>query len=191
MTTHLDEANEFLLAGGVISAKFETADTTVTGSICRPPEVQQQREIDTGKPKFWEDGKPRQQIVVHLQTTSRDPEIEDDDGIRALYVRGNMLRAVREAVRKAGAKLEVGGVLTVTYTSDGERKAAGFNPPKLYTAAYVPAAQAAVADALGDPAPAAPAAVAAVTRPPSVPADQWDALPQHAKEALAAALPQF
>ena len=186
MSAQLDEANEFLLAGGVASAKFETAGTTVSGTICHPPEVQQQREIDTGKPKFWEDGKPRQQIVVHLQTTIRDPEV-DDDGIRAVYVRGNMLRAVREAVRKAGARLEVGGVLTVTYTGDGERKAAGFNPPKLYAATYVPAAQAAVADALGDTDPAP----AAVTRPPTIPADQWDALPQHAKEALAAALPQF
>jgi hypothetical protein len=162
MTT-LDEANEFLLAGGVASAKFEKPGTTASGSICRPPEVQQQREIDGGKPKYWDDGSPRKQIVVHLQTTARDPDVEDDDGIRALYIRGNMLRAVREAVRKAGVRLEVGGVLTVTYTGDGERKAAGFNPPKLYTAAYVPAAQAAVADVLADPdpAPAAPAGAAA------------------------------
>jgi hypothetical protein len=183
MSTQLDEANEFLLAGGVASAKFETVGTTVSGSICRPPEVQQQREIDSGKPKYWDDGKPRQQIVVHLQTTARDPAVEDDDGIRALYVRGNMLRAVREAVRKAGAKLEVGGVLTVTYTGDGERKAAGFNPPKLYTAAYVPAAQAAVADALDEPDPvsAAPAQL-----PPGVSADEWAALPQAQKEAVAA-----
>ena len=32
---------------------------------------------------------------------------------------------------------------------------------------------------------------AEITRPPSVTAEQWDALPQAAKEALAAALPQF
>jgi hypothetical protein len=184
--TQLDDANEFLLAGGVTSAKFETAGTTVSGTICRDPEVQQQREIDSGKPKFWDDGNPRKQIVIHLQTAGRDPELEDDDGVRAIYVRGNMLRAVREAVRKAGGKLETGGVLTVTYTGDGERKAAGFNPPKLYTASYTPPGDAAVADVLGT-APADPV----VTRPPSIPAEQWDALPQDAREALAAALPQF
>jgi hypothetical protein len=167
MTT---DANEFLLAGGVTSAKFETPGISVSGTITRPPEVQQQRELDTGKPKFWEDGKPRQQIVIHLQTTSRDPEVDDDDGIRALYVRGNMLKAVREAVRKhgAGAKLDTGGVLTVTYTGDGERKS-GLNAPKLYSAVYTPAAQAAVDGALGEPAPhAAPAAL-----PPGVTAEQW------------------
>jgi hypothetical protein len=168
MTT---DANDFLLAGGITSAKFETPGTTVSGIITRPPEVQRQRELDTGKPKFWEDGKPRQQIVIHLQTTSRDPEVEDDDGIRALYVRGNMLKAVREAVRKhgAGVRLETGGVLTVTYTGDGERRAAGFNPPKLYSASYTPAAQATVDRALGEPAPHA----ASAALPSGVTAEQW------------------
>jgi hypothetical protein len=177
----LDAANEFLLAAGVTSAKFETPGTTVTGTICRQPEVQQQREIDTGRPKFWDDGKPRQQIVIHLQTTSRDPEVEDDDGIRALYVRGNMLRAVREAVRKAGTGLEVGGVLAVTYSGDGERKAAGFNPPKLYTAVYTPAVQAAVSDVLAEPVPAA----GSVALPPGVTAEQWAEMNDEQRAALA------
>jgi len=185
----LDDANEFLLAGGVTSAKFETIGTTVSGTICRKPEVQQQREIDSGKPKFWDDGKPRQQIVIHLQTTIRDDQLDDDDGIRAVYVRGNMLRAVREAVRKAGDVLQVGGTLAVTYAGDGERKAAGFNPPKLYSATYTPTGDAAVADVLAA-VPAAPAA-AAITRPPSVSAETWDALPRETQEALAAAMPQF
>jgi hypothetical protein len=188
MSAHpLEDANEFLLAGGVSSAKFETIGTTVSGTICRKPEVQQQREIDTGKPKFWDDGKPRQQIVIHLQTTIRDPQVEDDDGVRALYIRGFMLKAVREAVRKAGAKLEVGGELSVTYVGDGERKAAGFNPPKLYEAKYVPVAQAAVADALGEPATTA----TEITRPPSIPPEQWDPLPDDAKKALVAVLPPY
>jgi hypothetical protein len=178
----LDEANDFLLAGGVASAKFETPGTTVSGKIARPPEVQQQREIDTGKPKFWDDGKPRQQLVIHLQTADRAADDPDDDGVRAVYVRGNMLRAVREAVRKSGAKLEPGGELTVTYAADGERKATGFNPPKLYSAAYVPPAQAAVAEMVAGPAaPAGPAP----DLPPGVTPEQWAALNQEQKEALA------
>ena len=176
-----DDVNDFLLSGGVTPARFETPGASVNGTICRPPEKQQQREIDTGKPKLWDDGSPRWQIVVHLQTASRDPEVEDDDGIRALYVRGNMLKAVREAVRKAGARLEVGGELAVIYTGDGERKTAGFNPPKLYSATYIPAAQAAVADALSEPATAATAKL-----PPGVTPEQWAALPQAQKEAAAA-----
>jgi hypothetical protein len=183
MSAPLDDANEFLLAGGVTSAKFEAIGAMVSGTICRKPEVQQQREIDTGKPKFWDDGKPRQQIVVHLQTSARDPAVEDDDGIRALYVRGNMLRAVREAVRKAGATLTVGGVLAVTYTGDGEQKNRGFNAPKLYSATYAPprdAGDAAVADVLDAAPPAAPAGL-----PPGFSAEEWAALPQDKKEAAA------
>lgn len=179
-----DDVNDFLLSGGVTSAKFETPGTTVSGTICRPPEKQQQRDFETGKPKVWEDGTPRWQVVIHLQTDTRDQDVDDDDGIRALYVRGNMLRAVREAVRRAGGRLEEGGELAVIYTGDGERQGVGF-PPKLYSATYVPAAQAAVADALATPAPAE------VTRPASIPAEQWDTLPQSARAALAAALPQF
>jgi hypothetical protein len=182
------DVNEFLLSGGVPALKYETAGTTHTGKIISA-EVQQQREIDSGKPKYWDDGKPQMQIKVHLQTTIRDPEIEDDDGIRADYIRGNKLKAVQAAVRKAKAKLEPGGELTITYTGDGEQKTRGFNAPKLYTASYVPPGEAAVADVL-DAIPV-PAEAAEATRPPSIPAEQWDSLPPEAKAALAAALPQF
>lgn len=161
MSTGFASAGEFLMAGGVTSAKFETPGTTVHGKIARPPEVQQQREIDSGKPKFWEDGKPRLQIVAHVQTTDRDPEIEDDDGVRAIYIRGNMLRAVREAVRKAGCTdLAVGAELAVTYTGDGQRTRSGYNPPKLYSAVYTPASGGDMAAALG------------VTQPQTAPAAQ-------------------
>jgi len=157
VTTDLGNVNDFLMGGGVASAKFEKPGTTVTGRIARTPEVQQQREIDTGKPKFWDDGTPRKQIVVQLQTTQRDPAIPDDDGIRAVYIRGNMLTAVRQAVRSSGAQLETGGTLSITYTGDGEASSRGFNPPKLYTAVYTPGSQAAVNDLLAadTPAPAA------------------------------------
>jgi hypothetical protein len=144
MTT---DVNEFLLSGGVPALKYETPGTTHTGKIISA-EVQQQREIDTGKVKYWDDGKPQLQIKVHLQTTIRDPGIEDDDGIRADYIRGNKLKAVQAAVRKARAKLEPGGELTITYTGDGEQKTRGFNAPKLYTAAYAPPGDAAVTDVL-------------------------------------------
>jgi hypothetical protein len=155
----IDEANDFLLSGGVAAAKFETVGATVTGRILHA-EVQQQREIDTGKPKFWDDGSKREQIVVQLETSLRDPEVPDDDGRRSLYIRGNMLKALRVALKRANPqKLEIGGTLTITYTGDGEQKNRGFSPPKLYTVQYVPAAQAAVADMLGEP-PASPEPVA-------------------------------
>ncbi len=161
-------ANDFLMSGGSTSAKFPTPGTTVTGVICRPPEVQQQRDFTTGEPKFWDDGKPMQQLQVQLQTTEKDMSVPDDDGVRAVYVKGQMQKAVREAVRKAGASgLEIGGTLTITYTGNGEAKRG--LPPKLYSASYIPAAAGAANEFLGqgEPAPADPWAT---TSQPAAPA---------------------
>jgi len=176
-----DDVNDFLLSGGVTAAKFERPGTSVSGKITLL-RVEQQREIDSGKPKYWDDGTPQMQIVCHLQTTQRDPASPDDDGVRAVYIRGNMKAAVSTAVRKARAKLIIGGDLTITYTGDGERKSAAFNPPKMYAADYAPPSVAAVDDVLGA-APAPPAEPA--TLPPGITAEQWAVLPQAAKEAMA------
>lgn len=136
-------AEDFLLGGSVPSAKFPTPGTTVSGRITERPTVEQQRDFTTGDAKFWEDGKPQMQLVVTLATTERDPEIQDDDGTRRVYVKGNLKNAVAQAVRSSGAKgLEIGGVLSVTYARDGVAKNPRFNAPKEYTAQYTPAATA-------------------------------------------------
>lgn len=136
-------AEDFLLGGSVPSAKFPVPGTTVVGRITERPPVEQQRDYTTGEAKFWEDGKPQMQLVVTLATELRDPEIQDDDGTRRVYVKGQMKNAVAQAVRAAGAKgLEVGGVLSVTYARDGVAKNPRFNAPKEYTAQYVAAAAA-------------------------------------------------
>jgi hypothetical protein len=122
------------MGGGVKSAKFEKPGATVKGAIARKPELQQQRDFDSGKPLTWDDGAPRQQIKVVLVTAEKDDS--DDSGERALYLKGGLLKAVQAAVKKAGAKgLEVGGKLAVKYTGDGEKKGK-LNPAKLYAAAY-------------------------------------------------------
>jgi hypothetical protein len=179
-------ANDFLMAAGVASAKFPTPGTTVAGTITREPEVQQQRDFTTGEAKFWDDGKPMQQLQVQLATSERDPATPDDDGVRAIYVKGQMLKAVREAVRKSGAPgLQVGGQLTVTYTGDGETTRRGMNPPKQYAATYTPAASAQANEFLagGEPEQAAPAAAPAV--PAGVTPEAWAALQKLSPEMLA------
>lgn len=133
------DADDFLMSGGTPSAKFPTVGTSVTGVIDRKPEVQQQRDFDSGEPLTWDDGSPRKQLKVVLQTDERDPDIEDDEGYRALYVKAALKNAIQQAVRKSGAKgLKVGGRLTVVYAKDGEAKRRGMNAPKLYSAEYVP-----------------------------------------------------
>jgi hypothetical protein len=131
-------ANDFLMGSGAKSATFPQIGATITGRIVRTPEVRQQTTPE-GAPKTFDNGDPMLQLVVQLQTDERDPQDLEDDGIRGLYIKSNMLNAVRDAVRRSGAKgLDVGGTLTVQYTSDGEVKRKGFNPPKIYAARYVP-----------------------------------------------------
>ncbi|WP_112469440.1 hypothetical protein [Streptomyces triticisoli] len=159
-------ADDFLMGGSIPSAKFPTIGTTIGGQITTQPTVEQQRDYTTGEPKFWDDGKPQMQMVVTLATSDRDPAVQDDDGTRRLYVKGQLKNAIAQAVRAAGARgLEVGGRLAVTYVRDGERKNPRFNAPKEFTAQYVPAAN--VALHTPDPAPAAQAAPQYQAPPPA------------------------
>lgn len=131
------DANEFLMGGGVKGAKFEKVGALVKGTIVGKPDVRQQRDIKDGKPLTWDDGSPRQQVVVILQTDAKDDA--DDDGRRALFVKipSNLQKAIAKAVKDAGAAgLASGGKLAVKYTKDGEQKTKGFNAPKVYVAKY-------------------------------------------------------
>lgn len=154
-------ANDLLMGGGIKSAAFpdQQYNTTVGGAIVREPQVRQQTDFDSGKPKFYDDGQPVMQIVVHVQTTLRDPADASDDGVRALYLRGQMQQAVRDAVRAVGAKgLQPGGELHVTYVRDEPNSRGRGKPKKVYEARYVaPVGQANEAlmgqDVHGTPAP--------------------------------------
>lgn len=135
----LDSVNDLLLSGGGKTAKFDNIGDTVKGTIISA-ETGQQTDIKTGAPKFYDDGKPMPQIVVTLQTDLRDPDVDDDDGIRRLFVKGQMMAAVREALRQAQAKLDIGGTLAVQYKEDEPPKQRSFNPKKIYVAQYRPPA---------------------------------------------------
>ena len=154
--------DDFLLGGGAPTASYTAAPIGHTyKGVSLASEVNQQTKMGPGELLFWDDGKPRMQAVVTIQTDLRDPAIQDDDGQRRLFVKGDMQRAVREAVKAAGARsFEVGGTLAVQYVGDGEAKS-GLNAPKLYRAQYVaPSPTAATNDLLGVGQPQAQQAVA-------------------------------
>lgn len=131
----MDDLSNFF-SGGVPAFQFKNHGDKAKGEIVSA-ELQQQRHIDTGTPLTWDDGSPRMQCKVILATTEHDPNRADDNGHRALYVKGKMQQAVAEALRKSGAKsLEIGGTLAVEYHDDGEPTKRGFNAPKLYKAAF-------------------------------------------------------
>jgi hypothetical protein len=128
--------------GGAPTAKFPTVGSRISGRITAKPTVEQQRDIKSGEKKFWSDGNPMMQLVVTVQTDQRDPQIEEDDGKRRVFVKGQLKQVLADAVRSSGARgLEVGGTLTVIYTGDGLASGPGMNPPKQYRAEYTSAAQ--------------------------------------------------
>lgn len=128
----------FLMSSGVKPFKFEHVGATAKGPIVSL-EMQQQKNIDTGIPDTWPDGNPKMQLRIVLATDQRDDE--DDDGYRAIYVKGQMQVAIRDAIKAAGqTQIIEGGILAVKYESDGERSKPAYSPPKQYRAQYQPPA---------------------------------------------------
>lgn len=124
---------------------------TWEGYIVAPMEQMQQRDYyEPDKLLWWDEAetRPKMQFVIKIQTDVR--EDDDDDGVRALYIKFNSHKAVKDAIRAAGAPgPEVGGYLALTYYDNappppGQKKHKG-QPPKLYRAEYTrPDPQAAV-----------------------------------------------
>ncbi|WP_190972636.1 hypothetical protein [Bifidobacterium tissieri] len=148
-----------LLAGNSAKSHFN-ADSqpgdSVTGTI-EKIDVAQVQDFQTKQPAYWPDGKPKEQFHIIIQTTLRDPSVEDDDGRRSLWVKGwgLQLKALRDACRQAGVKLpKPGDVITMTYRGLGERGNAP-QPPKVYEFRLQPASSAKAETLLNGPQTAA------------------------------------
>lgn len=135
------DPNAFLMGAAVPSFKFEQPGATVSGRVVNR-ETRLQTVFGTNEVKKWPSGDPMYQLVVHIQTTTRDPMIENDNGIRAIYIKGKQFTdATRDAVRAAGAQgIEVGGMIAVTYTGDDFASKAPIKP-KQYAVQYQRAQQ--------------------------------------------------
>lgn len=118
-----DEFMESTSAGPKLPAlKFEKIGDTHKGVVT---EVRKLEDRDpAGNVKTFSNGDVRHVFVFTMDT----PE-----GAQNLWVRGNMIKTIREAAQQAGLHTLVGATLSVRYTGDGEKKN-GFNAPKLYAA---------------------------------------------------------
>src|SRR5687767_699462 len=167
------DANEFLFRNTTPSVKFPVIGSSVIGMITKVPRVIEETDPATREVKRWQNGQPKMQVVIDLQTELR--ENAEDDGMRTLWAKGMMQQAIREAVMRAGAKLlAVGGILQVTYSAD---KPTNLQPLKLYTAQYWPPQQ-------GTEVPATPWETQA-------PPQQAMATPWQQAEARAAEVPRY
>lgn len=141
------------------SATFDRVGDRVGGRVIGAPREVQQKDYDSGKPLWWtaEGGRPStdpeerdgtkrnpvMQLVVTVDTGRIDPAVEDDDGERAVWVRGQMLQAARAALKRVRAKhIEPGGEFWVVFEREeqgrDERGRAKGNPKKIYAVTYAP-----------------------------------------------------
>src|SRR6187402_2914262 len=92
-----------MLTGGAKSAKFEHPGDTISGVVDEVA-VRQATEYGTGKPLTFDNGDPREQIVVIIKAEGIALEDENDDGFRAIYIKGwgAQRRAFIQAVRDGG-----------------------------------------------------------------------------------------
>lgn len=113
------------------SAKFPEVGAAVQGKVV---------EIGKGTvPTF--DNKGRVNGTLVDETTGAEVEqvevtLEQDSGVKImLHTYGSIFYAIGRALAEIGAEdLNVGDLLTVTYTGDGEPTAKGRNAPKQYSA---------------------------------------------------------
>lgn len=173
------QASNFL-SGGLTAAKWPVIGFIVEGTV-KAAKMQQQRDFDSGEMLFWNDGSPRMQLVVDLQSEATgktwtglrnvEKAVPNDTGMRALYVKGNLQRALSQALRDAQAPFENGAHLRIERIADVPNKDPKKQDALDFKVTYTPAAQnSAPADQfLAVPeAPQAPAAPV-YTPPPAAP----------------------
>lgn len=132
----IDDIENFFGGGGAPAISFKSnKGEWVVGIILEKPDIQNQIDVQTKKVKTYEDGKPKKQAVLTILTEMRDPEIEDDDGKRRLYVKGNMTFELKKTLKEMGVRAPVpGGKIAVRWV--GEKPTGQIQPMKLYEVRY-------------------------------------------------------
>ena len=165
-----------MLASSQGAPSFFTADTPIGASVVgqiTATAIRQATDFKTKEPLVWNDGNPREQIVLTLATGLRDPSIPDDDGTRSLYIKwwGAQRNAFVAAIKEAGDDdVRVGGKFMATYLRDEPAAERGLSATKIYVYRYQqPSATAGLMQQAVQPqAPAQPA-----WAPPAAAADPW------------------
>jgi hypothetical protein len=122
--------DEFLTGGSSLpTAKLENVGDIIKGRVTNVRKLED-KEMN-GEPRRWPNGDPKHVFVFDLATSN---------GEVSLWVRGNMVSAIRTAASTAKVDTLIGSTLTVKFDALGEPKQKGYNAPKLYKAKVEPAA---------------------------------------------------
>lgn len=116
--------DDFLSSGSSRPAvKLADVGDIITG-VVREISKLEDKEIN-GEIRRWPNGDPKHVYVFNIDINGEE---------HSLWVRGQMVTAIREAASSANVKNLVGCKLTVKHTGLGEVKQKGYNAPKLYKA---------------------------------------------------------
>lgn len=157
------EALSFLGGSSLTAAKWPAIGFNVTGDIVNW-DMRDQTDMDTGELVYWVGKKPTKeseikgdasrlkvvrQLVINLQCVPtfktwetihyNEVALPDDDGMRAVYVKGALQVAVSKAMTEAQATLEKGARISITRTQN--RKATSGFTAYTYTAVWTPASR--------------------------------------------------
>ena len=165
-----DEVDEFFGGGGgpkALSWKDKPVGTSYMGIITKV-EVINKTDKKTGAIILNQQGKPKKIVILTLITDMRDPEIEDDNGMRRIFLQGNASWELRQALRKGGfIKPIKGGRFKITLT--GHKPTEHYNDQNLFTVLY--------ADPTADTLAQVAAMEGAANRAPAADADDWNSAP--------------
>jgi len=130
-----------LLGSSSPTVKFE-AEGDVRKIHVENIEKQQETSFDDGSPVFWANGQPKWQYVV-------TGTVDGDES--RLFIKGYMVDALKDALRKAGVKPGeslAGGTLTFKWASTDEPRRPGMQGARKYVAKFEPAPKGLVDDDL-------------------------------------------
>lgn len=130
-----------VMQGGAPSAfsKNDPLGYSVEGEIL-DIHAEQQTDFTTGEPLYYPNGKAKPQVVIHIQTTMRDPNRVGDSGSRGIYVKGYNIAQLRVACQRAGIGdyPRVGDHLKATFASTRPSQTRGYNDAKIYEYVVTP-----------------------------------------------------
>jgi hypothetical protein len=157
------EAGSFL-SGGSLAAQFPEVGFVVEGTVLSAS-MRDRTDMDTGEVLYWQGNKtipqsevpegaklrPARQMLLELQCeptgkrweTNRYVEVAvpDDDGIRTMYVKGGIQKALSKALKEAGnAPVEKGAYVWVQREKDRKLPGSKYYA-YAYTAKWTPADQ--------------------------------------------------
>lgn len=139
MPSHPVDTSSFF--GGAATISFAADKGYVKGTFrggqVISKKIAPQTKMGTNEIITWQDGSPREQMVLTLQTAERaDPQ---DDGQRQIFIKGDAVRACREALGSVKANdIEPGGWYYQAWVDEKAAKQAGYNPQKIFKVQYAP-----------------------------------------------------